>query len=244
MKSRLFIGTAGWNIPSSTRDHFPQEGTHLQRYADVFQCVEINSSFYRDHQPKTYEKWANLTPSSFRFSVKLNQRFTHETEKFAAEDLSSAMAGYGELGEKLAVLLLQFPVGKPFDPFFLENLFECIRQSYFGTVVIEPRNPNWNCPEALELMKIYNVSKVIADPERCDFGKRSFIDYGGLSYLRYHGQPVIYRSSYGDDVLKELKEKILHSPRDIWCIFDNTTFGHATENAIKLASMTARPLLS
>ena len=242
MNKKIYIGTAGWNIPRTTKDYFPEEGTHLERYADVLQCVEINSTFYRDHQVKTFEKWASMTPDTFRFSVKLNQRFTHETEKFNPQELAQVLEGYTALGEKLGVMLLQFPGTLPFDPFFIENLLESIRQSYLGSIVIEPRNNSWKCPEALELMKDFNVSKVVADPEKCEFSKRN-IDYGGVSYLRYHGQPVIYRSSYGDEVLKELKEKILHSPRDLWVIFDNTTMGHATENALKLMNMTVRPSL-
>lgn len=243
MTKKVFIGTAGWNIPATFKSHFPDEGTHLERYADVLHCVEINSSFYRDHQPKTYEKWANITPHNFRFSVKLAQRFTHETENFSTEDLWRCLAGYNELGDKLGVLLLQFPPSLPFDPFFLENLFESIRHSYLGPIVIEPRNSTWNCNEALELMMNFGVSKVVADPERCHITKRH-IDYAGLTYLRYHGTPDIYRSSYSDEILKELKEKVAEAPKDLWIIFDNTTLGHATENALKLVGMTQRSLLS
>ena len=49
----LYIGTAGWSIPSACASHFPAEGSHLERYAQVFNAVEINSSFYRAHLPAT-----------------------------------------------------------------------------------------------------------------------------------------------------------------------------------------------
>ena len=49
----------------------PSDGSHLERYARRFNAVEINSSFYRPHQRKTYERWARSTPQGFRFSVKV-----------------------------------------------------------------------------------------------------------------------------------------------------------------------------
>jgi uncharacterized protein YecE (DUF72 family) len=53
----LYIGTAGWSVPSRYATEMPQGGTHLERYARRLSAVEINSSFYRPHQRKTYEPW-------------------------------------------------------------------------------------------------------------------------------------------------------------------------------------------
>ena len=49
-----YIGTAGWSIPKAHADRFPKDGTHLERYAHCLSAVEVNSSFYRDHQEATY----------------------------------------------------------------------------------------------------------------------------------------------------------------------------------------------
>jgi uncharacterized protein YecE (DUF72 family) len=244
LKKKIFIGTAGWTIPGSIKDFFPDEGSHLERYAEVLRAVEINSSFYNDHKPQSYSKWAESTPHDFRFSIKLHQRFTHENDKFLTQDLGETLSSYNELGDKWAVLLLQFPPGLGFDPFFLENLLESIRHSFLGSIAVEPRNSTWHCTEFFELMKTYGATKVIADPDRCFVANSEFENIGGISYLRYHGSPVIYRSEYGDDILRELKEKIQLSQHDLWCIFDNTTFGHATKNALKLKGMTERTTLS
>ena len=56
------IGTAGWTIPAQHKPEFTQSGTHLERYVAKFNDVEINSSFYRPHQRKTYERWADSVP--------------------------------------------------------------------------------------------------------------------------------------------------------------------------------------
>ncbi len=70
------IGTAGWSIPSANRERFSGAGSQLERYARVMNAVEINSSFYRPHKQKTYEKWARATPDNFRFAVKTPRQVT------------------------------------------------------------------------------------------------------------------------------------------------------------------------
>ena len=61
----MHIGTAGWSLPRATADAFPGAGTHLERYARVLTCAEINSSFYRSHRPEVYARWAGQTPRSW-----------------------------------------------------------------------------------------------------------------------------------------------------------------------------------
>ena len=56
------IGTAGWAIPREAAASFPGEGQHLQRYARVLGCTELNSSFHRSHRVEVYERWAAQTP--------------------------------------------------------------------------------------------------------------------------------------------------------------------------------------
>ena len=74
---RFFIGTAGWSIPRAAGHRCDSDGTHLQRYARVFGCAEINSSFHRPHGATTYARWAASTPARFQFAVKLPKDITH-----------------------------------------------------------------------------------------------------------------------------------------------------------------------
>src|SRR5882672_7704627 len=76
--SPLRVGTAGWSVPSRYAAVVPPGGSHLERYARRLNVAEINSSFYRPHQRKTYERWAQSTPIDFRFSVKVPKAVTHE----------------------------------------------------------------------------------------------------------------------------------------------------------------------
>jgi uncharacterized protein YecE (DUF72 family) len=72
----LRIGTAGWSVPSRYSGTIPAGGSHLERYARRLNAAEINSSFHRPHQRKTYERWACCTPANFRFSVKVPKTMT------------------------------------------------------------------------------------------------------------------------------------------------------------------------
>jgi uncharacterized protein YecE (DUF72 family) len=71
MSELIRIGTAGWAIPRQCAEHFPRDGSGLERYAARFTAVEINSTFHRSHKPHTFARWAEAVPEGFRFAVKM-----------------------------------------------------------------------------------------------------------------------------------------------------------------------------
>src|SRR5689334_17993997 len=104
------IGCAGWSIPTAQATLFPGEGSHLERYARRFNAVEINSSFYRPHQPRTYAKWAAQVPDGFRFAVKFPRAVTHQSRLREPDETVSAFATQvRELGDRLGPILVQLP---------------------------------------------------------------------------------------------------------------------------------------
>lgn len=143
----------------------------------------------------------------------------------------------GNLGSKWQVLLLQFPGKQEFHEGKMGKFYEHIRKLFGGAIVLEPRNPSWLSKESKALMKDFKVSKVLADPERCPNDSKTILSTGGITYVRLHGSPDIYRSSYTRSFLRQLHQE-LSSYRKPWCIFDNTTLGKATGNALTLRSMT------
>lgn len=224
------IGTAGWNMPGDV-------GSHLFRYSRVFNCVEINSSFYREHMPRTYERWAGEVPEDFRFSVKLSQEFTHKCAlKPTAKKIQQSLENILHLGPKLGMILLQFPGSMELDVKKLERFLTLIRKSYDGPLSLEARNCSWINKDARSLYYDFGVSKVSADPERCPGGPKKLLTSGGTSYYRLHGSPIIYRSSYTKKFIKGLASEI-KTQKSAWIIFDNTTFGEATENALFLRKL-------
>ena len=110
MQLEYHVATAGWSLRKDQAHLFPPDGTHLQKYASRFSAVEINSSFYRPHQPATYQRWADAVPEDFRFSVKMPKSLTHE--KGLAQtgpELTRFLKEISGLGPKLGGLLVSLP---------------------------------------------------------------------------------------------------------------------------------------
>ena len=97
-------------------DAFPADGSGLERYAAIFSCAEINSSFHRVHRTSTREKWRDSVPEGFRFAVKLPKTVTHQARLVGADLLVEAfLAEAGLLGSRLGVLLVQLPPSLALD---------------------------------------------------------------------------------------------------------------------------------
>lgn len=228
----IYTGTAAWTIPKIAAEHFPVEGTHLERYSKTLNAVEINTTFYKDHMPKSFKKWADSTPADFRFSVKLNKRFTHECGlSVDTIDLAANLQGISELGEKWRVLLVQLPKSQSFNEVLMDRFYKTIRENFQGAIALEARNLTWMSEESIRLMKKYNISKVTADPEVCP----DFVE-SEISYYRLHGSPEMYKSDYPQSYLDSLYEEMNSLDKEVWCIFDNTTFGYATQNAVTVTN--------
>ncbi len=234
---KVFIGTAGWSIRRALSDDFPEEGSQLERYAARMNCVEINSSFYRSHQPKTYERWAASTPADFRFAVKLPKQITHERRLVDAGDLVKAFASEAEgLGHKWAVLLVQLPPSLHFDADVAGAFFEVAHAQFKGALVCEPRHASWFSPEAGKFLRRAKVSRVATDPSKWPGSDEPGGWTTAVSYFRWHGSPRVYWSAYDHAWLQERARNLPDSPA-CWCIFDNTASGAALDNARRLQAM-------
>ncbi|MGZ5280419.1 MAG: DUF72 domain-containing protein [Pseudobdellovibrionaceae bacterium] len=240
--STVYIGTAGWTLPTHLKDQFPFVGTHLQKYAQVFNSVEINSSFYKEHKFETYVKWASSVPENFRFSVKLSRYFTQETRlEDSGEKLKEVLQTISGLGKKFGCLLVQLPPSLDFELKTASRFIDNLRKLYQGALVWEPRHLSWATPQALQLLIQNQIQKVWADPEPCpvpeNLSGKWKAGLQSFAYFRLHGSPVIYKSRYTISQLAKIKDLVhgaeaTHS--QTWCIFDNTTYGFATENAREL----------
>ena len=125
------IGCAGWGIDRGRAHRFGDGPSTLARYATVFDCVEINSSFHRAHKPETYARWASAVPARFRFSVKLPKTVTHEMRLERTGDALARFAGeVAGLGAKLAGLLVQLPPSLAYDARVASTFFSMLRRRF------------------------------------------------------------------------------------------------------------------
>lgn len=245
----IAIGTAGWSIPRASAPAFAGGGRHLERYARVLPCVEIDTSFYRPHRTATYARWADETPAGFRYAVKLPKAITHEARfRRARAPLDAFLSEVAGLGDKLAVLLVQLPPSFAYAPRPARTFFALLRERHAGAVVCEPRHPTWFTPAAERVLHAYRIARAAADPASCESAARPGgwlgpnRDGGGATlYYRWHGSPRMYWSRYPDAWLAARAAELSRWPRDAdcWCIFDNTAAGAALENALALRTMIA-----
>jgi uncharacterized protein YecE (DUF72 family) len=234
------IGCAGWAIRREHSARFAQVGTHLQRYATLFNCVEINSSFYRPHRFSTYARWAASVPEDFRFAVKLPKVITHELPLAgAAAPLDQFLGETSGLGAKRGPILIQLPPSFAFDAATAESFFTELRNRYDGDAVFEPRHETWFSAEVESLLRQQRIARVAADPARAPSAAEP-AGYDRLVYYRLHGSPRVYYSAYPPQTLLELARATREATaRGIatWCVFDNTALGAATSDALAVKDL-------
>ena len=212
------IGTSGWSYPSGKGTwngiFYPAPAGRQRRgapkfdelsfYAEHFNTVEVNSSFYRIPTAGTAEKWAERTPRDFEFSLKLYQKFTHpemfvkatgsdptDLNQRDVDEFRSAIDPLARAG-KLGALLAQFPPSFKNEPDargYLEWLLERF-QDY--PVAVELRHRSWSDErdEILSLLKNFGAAWAqIDEPKFRDSIRQSRTgDAGAFYYLRLHGR--------------------------------------------------------
>lgn len=244
---RIRIGTAGWAIPPAAAPSLPQTGSGLERYAAGFDAVEINSTFYKTHRPATLERWAAAVPASFRFAVKVPKEITHGRRLVGAEPaLGAFVESLAPFAEQLGPLLVQLPPSLEFDAGAAGAFFTHLRTLTDGAVVCEPRHPSWFEPGADALLAKHGIARVAADPARTPAAAEAGGDLR-LLYVRLHGSPRMYYSSYDGEALARVAAQLIASPAaEAWCIFDNTASGAAMPDALRLKALlsggTAAPI--
>lgn len=163
--SVIAIGTAGWTVPKAYADAFPTSGSHLERYAQRLDAVEINTAFYRPHRVGTYARWAASVPDRFRFAVKLPRTITHERRLTQAEGLLRQFLGeVAGLGPKLGPLLIQLPPSLRFDPHTSAGFLRAFRDIHAGSIACEPRHASWFAQDVDRLLAELRIARVAADP--------------------------------------------------------------------------------
>ncbi|MFW7348197.1 MAG: DUF72 domain-containing protein [Pigmentiphaga sp.] len=239
---RIKVGCAGWSIPSRHAHLFGPGDSALARYATRFPVVEINSSFYRPHQPETYARWAATVPEGFRFCVKLPRNVSHERR---LQDTGAALDAFfsqvRELGEKLGRLLLQLPPSLAYDARTASTFLRMLRRRTDVAIVCEPRHPSWFTDDATGMLERHGIGRAAVDPAPVPDAAHPGADRSH-SYWRWHGAPRIYYSEYDRDALRALAERVVRERGQgdaPWVIFDNTAQGFAIQNAAQMQDMVA-----
>ena len=248
---QAFIGTSGWSYQHWRERFYPAgvpERRWLEYFAGEFPTVELNSTFYHDPKPETYDGWRERTPASFVFAVKMSRFITHRRLLAeAGEPLDRFLVGARRLAEKLGPVLVQLPPTLERDDLLLARFLGLLRESPAGRdlrYAFEFRHPSWLVEEVYQLLAGARVSLC-------------WNDYGGVGvsgvvtadfiYLRRHGAGGRYTGCYSDEALAEdarLLAQHLKEGRDAFAHFNNDARAFATENARTLTALLAKELTS
>ena len=215
---RIRIGTSGWSYPSGKGTwngiFYPSKQGRQTRgrgkfdelafYAEHFQTVEINSTFYRIPDPATAAKWAERTPRGFDFSLKLYQKFTHpemfekatggDADDLGENDVDEFRTAIEPLASagKLGALLAQFPPSFKNAPparGYIEWLLKRFREY---PVAVELRHRSWSDAPAdtLRLLAEFGAAWVQIDEPKFRLSIRQTLlpNTRTFYYLRLHGR--------------------------------------------------------
>ena len=204
----LRIGTSGWNYPAGRgtwngifypRPRGRAKGfDELSFYAEHFNTVEVNSTFYGQPRADVCRAWAERTPAGFEFSVKLYRKFTHpkmvQQEPANPFDLDDFKRGIDPLASagKLGALLAQFPPSFKSDPASLDYL-QWLLHAFAGYgVAVELRHSSWSdaLGDTLSLLNAYGAALVQIDEPKFRFSiaQNQLPNIQGIYYMRLHGR--------------------------------------------------------
>jgi uncharacterized protein YecE (DUF72 family) len=233
-KANTFIGISGWTYAPWRGVFYPKglaAKDELGYAASKFRSIEINGTFYRLQNPKSYEKWYANTPEDFVFSIKGSRYISHVRRlKEIKQPLANFLAsGPLCLKEKLGCFLWQFPpfvklkdtrfedffallpkssgeaqiLAKGHDDFVKDKAFTEIDVDRPLHHAFEFRHHSFFNEDFLGLMQSHNVSLVLADGESGE--TPNWRPTSDNLYVRLHGTHPDYDDGYTEKAL------------DLWC---------------------------
>jgi uncharacterized protein YecE (DUF72 family) len=237
--SHIHIGCSGW-VYKHWRGLFYPEGLPqkrwFERYAEEFDTVEINNSFYRLPSPETFDKWRDQARPGFRYAVKVNRFITHMKKlRGCDEEVDRFIALTRALAATLGPLLYQLPPSLHKDLARLDAFLARVPRDL--EQVVEFRHKSWYDEEVLALLDRHGVGFVAHDLKGLVSPRWAS---GRTAYVRFHGAAGKYRGRYPDEALLEWTDWCLEQARNrrtCWCYFNNDIQGHAIEDARTLKSM-------
>ena len=236
------IGCSGWNY-RHWRERFYPKGLPQRRwfdfYAEQFDTVEINNSFYRLPKAETFETWRAQAPPGFCYAVKANRFLTQAKKlKDCAEPLARMMTPFRALGDRLGPILYQLPPRFRINLGRLEDFLELAPKDV--TNVFEFRDSSWYVEETFALLDRHGASFCVHDMGGSATERRAT---GRAAYVRLHGGAGKYWGRYTDEALLSWTDWLVgqaKAGRAVWCYLNNDIDAHAIHDAQTLKTMVAR----
>ena len=227
------IGTSGWHYDHWRGRLYPQKlpkSRWFEHYAEHFDTVEVNNTFYRLPRESTVEKWRQQAPEGFVYVVKANRYITHVKKlRNAAEEVQRFFDVIDLFQDTLGPVLYQLPPSLRKDLDLLAEFIRLLPKD--KSAVFEFRHNSWYDRETFDLLEKNRVAFCVHDMAGQESPR---VVTGDIAYVRFHGTTGRYAGNYTDAMLAEwaawLKDQA-GKVRAVYAYFNNDIEGHAVNNA-------------
>jgi len=239
----VHVGCSGWNY-RDWRERFYPKGLAarcwLESYAERFDTVEVNTTFYRLPSRDAVAHWVEQVPGGFVFAVKASRYLTHVKR---LTDLGRGMERFYERIEplrearRLGPVLWQLPENFRRDDGRLAALLDAVPP---GMHAVEFRHESWFAPEVLALLRRHGAALVIGDHPQRPF--QSHEATAPFMFVRFHHGARGRRGNYSRSELEEWAQRLhrWRARREVFAYFNNDWEGFAPANASWLARRLAQ----
>jgi uncharacterized protein YecE (DUF72 family) len=233
----VHIGCSGWNYKDWRERFYPKRlpaRRWLEHYAEHFDTVEVNNTFYRLPTLSAVEGWVNQSPPDFVFTVKASRYLTHIKR---LTDLDQGVQRYYERiqplidANKLGPVLWQLPGNFQRDDDRLRTALKALPK---GRHCFEFRHPSWFVDEVYALLRKRRVALVIGDHPERPF--QSYEMTASWTLVRFHYGHRGRNGNYSARELDKWAERIgaWHEHTEVFAYFNNDWSAYAVENALAL----------
>jgi len=240
-QARLLIGTTGYRHETWTGPFYPEEldeDEWLGYYAERFDTLELDTTFYRLPPPALIDAWREGTPARFLFAMRGNKIITHNRMLVGcAEELSRFRMAATRLGKKLGPILWQLPPAMELELSRLARFLRVVTQTFRTRHAVEFRHPRWHTAGTYKLLNRLGVAMVFTDVRRATIDSPLTADF---VYCRRYGPGGSYGKPYTFRALRVEAERIAGwraEGRDVYVYFHNVHEGYAVRNARMLREL-------
>jgi uncharacterized protein YecE (DUF72 family) len=240
-RPQVRVGTSGWSYGHWRGTFYPEslpQKEWLAHYAQHFDTVEVNSTFYHLPRESTCEGWRERAPDGFLYALKASRMITHLQRLLdAAEPLNEFLRRARLLEEHLGPVLFQLPPSLEVDLDRLGAFLELLPPEAVG--VFEFRNDSWYREETYSLLEARAGCFCTHDMPGHPSPRRVT---GPAAYVRFHGPARRYTGAYADEDLAEWAEWLAgwrRKGKNVFACFNNDIGGHAVNDAKKLRNALA-----
>jgi uncharacterized protein YecE (DUF72 family) len=235
-----FIGTSGWSYDHWENIVYPagvKGKERLNYYLELFDTVELNSSFYHWPMDRVFESWAHRLPHKFILTVKAPRNLTHFQKLYKPEYWINRIGrSLRTLNEKLGILLVQLPPSFDLDYPRLEYFLKMAPTDI--KMAVEFRNPHWHHTETFQMLERHHKAYCVMSGTNLPCVLKATANF---VYIRLHGpENPEQGGSYSEDNLRWWSDRIReweYMGKDVYAYFNNDYAGHAVRNALRLIEL-------